>query len=101
MPRWPAHQCSPVGWAARKWPPGEDILNRAGIPTFRFPDTAARVFHDMWRYSLNLPGLYETPAYPDHSEQIDAARARSVIEAARGQGRELLTEESKQVLAAY
>jgi acetyltransferase len=81
---------------------GEDILNRAGIPTFPFPDTAARVFHDMWRYSLNLRALYETPAYPDHSEQVDAARARSVIEAARGQGRELLTEaESKQVLAAY
>jgi acetyltransferase len=81
---------------------GEEILNRAGIPTFPFPDTAARVFHDMWRYSLNLRALYETPAYPDQSEQIDPARARAAIEAARSQGRELLTEsESKLVLAAY
>ena len=31
---------------------GEEILNRAGIPTFPYPDTAARVFNYMWRYSL-------------------------------------------------
>ena len=40
---------------------GEDILNRAGIPTFPYPDTAARVFNYMWRYTYNLRGLYETP----------------------------------------
>jgi acetyltransferase len=27
---------------------GEDILNRAGIPTFPYPDTAARAFAYMW-----------------------------------------------------
>jgi acetyltransferase len=60
------------------------------------------MFNDMWRYSLNLRGLYETPSYPEHAEQIDASRARSVIESVRSQKRELLTEaESKQVLAAY
>ena len=41
---------------------GEAILNAAGIPTFPFPDTAARAFTYMWRYSYNLRGLYETPA---------------------------------------
>ena len=41
---------------------GEAILNRAGIPTFAYPDTAAARFNDMWRYSDNLRGLYETPA---------------------------------------
>ncbi|HLL89949.1 MAG TPA: CoA-binding protein, partial [Tepidisphaeraceae bacterium] len=30
---------------------GEDILNRAGIPTFPYPDTAARAFTYMWRYT--------------------------------------------------
>src|SRR5712692_109376 len=40
---------------------GETILNRAGIPTFPFPDTAVRAFHYMWKYSYNLRGLYETP----------------------------------------
>ena len=29
---------------------GEEILNQANIPTFDFPDTAARVFQYMWRY---------------------------------------------------
>ena len=41
---------------------GEEILNRAGIPTFAYPDTAARAFDYMWRYSDNLRSLYETPA---------------------------------------
>src|SRR5206468_1589424 len=41
---------------------GESILNRAGIPTFAHPDTAARAFCYMWRYSENLRGIYETPA---------------------------------------
>src|ERR1043165_4478301 len=40
---------------------GNEILNRAGIPTFQFPDTATRAFTFMWRYSYNLRALYETP----------------------------------------
>ncbi len=32
--------------------PGIHILNQAGIPTFPYPDTAARIFHYMWRYTL-------------------------------------------------
>jgi len=81
---------------------GESILNRASIPTFAFPDTAARAFQYMWRYSSNLRSLYETPSYPRHSEEIHQARAWEIIEAARGKGREVLTEaESKQVLSAY
>ena len=81
---------------------GQDILNRAGIPTFSFPDTAARVFFYMWRYSYNLRGLYETPSLPGDGEVADGKRARGIVERARQTGRTLLTElESKQVLAAY
>ena len=40
---------------------GESILNRAGIPTFPYPDLAARAFCYMWRYASNLRSLYETP----------------------------------------
>jgi len=40
---------------------GNATLSRAGIPTFAFPDSAARAFLDMWRYSYNLGSLYETP----------------------------------------
>jgi len=83
---------------------GEAILNAAGIPTFSFPDTAARAFNYMWRYTYNLRGLYETPAQCEGPE-IDIVARREVadiIEAAHNLGRVLLTElESKQVLSLY
>ena len=40
---------------------GIAILNAANIPTFSYPDTAARAFTYMWKYTYNLRGLYETP----------------------------------------
>ena len=83
---------------------GEAILNAAGVPTFPFPDTAARAFNYMWRYSYNLRGLYETPALSEGAEIDAAARQQvaAIIERARNAGRVLLTEpESKQVLSLY
>jgi acetyltransferase len=81
---------------------GRDILNRAGIPTFEFPDTAARVFCSMWRYSYVLKGLYETPVLRPDAAGPDRAKAAAVVHRVREAGRTLLTEvESKQVLAAY
>jgi acetyltransferase len=83
---------------------GDQILNRAGIPTFDYPDTAARIFHYMWQYTYNLRGLYETPSMPADLEQTTAGRseAAAIIEAARKAGRTILTEvESKRLLAAY
>lgn len=82
---------------------GTDILNQAGIPTFQFPDTAARVFCYMWRYSYALRGLYETPVLREEADEgPDRVRALQIIENARRAGRTLLTEiESKQLLAAY
>ena len=83
---------------------GEAILQKAGIPTFAFPDTAARAFNAMWRYSHNLRALYETPTGrvgPDQDEP-DRDRAGALIQAVRASGRALLTEaESKQLLALY
>ncbi len=83
---------------------GEAILNQAGIPTFPFPDTAARAFNYMWRYSYNLRGLYETPALEAEvgSSAPDRALAAAILQGARSAGRSLLTEtESKQLLTAY
>jgi acetyltransferase len=79
-------------------------LNDAGIPAFAYPDTAARAFCYMWRYSENLRALYETPSLADEVDSHDAAseRASAILEKVRNSGRRLLTEvESKQVLAAY
>jgi acetyltransferase len=83
---------------------GEEILNRANIPTFPYPDTAARAFLYMWRYSYNLKGLYETPAMPEDSADWtpDRKLVEDIIAKSRGEGRSILTEfESKNVLAAY
>jgi acetyltransferase len=83
---------------------GEEILNRANVPTFTYPDTAARMFYYMWRYSYNLRGLYETPILPEASEAIATSRAQveqRILEA-RATGRTIGTEvEAKQLLAAY
>jgi acetyltransferase len=83
---------------------GEDILNAAQIPTFKYPDRAAKSFYYMWRYSENLRALYETPSMApddDHGE-IDRDKAATLINDVRKSGRTILTEfESKKLLAAY
>jgi acetyltransferase len=81
---------------------GVDILNRANIPTFDFPDAAARAFCYMWRSSYELRALYETVA-PLHAEREEnRLRAAAILEAVRSDGRTLLDEvESKRLLASY
>jgi len=83
---------------------GTRILNRANIPTFLYPDTAAQVFNDMWRYISNLRSLYETPlpSLDVDREGLVQTQATTMLETIRQSGRMLLTEfESKQLLAAY
>ncbi len=83
---------------------GEDILNAAQIPTFKYPDRAAKSFYYMWRYSENLRQLYETPAMAPEDErgEIDREKAAAIITQVRQSGRTILTEhESKKLLAAY
>ena len=102
--------------------PGQEMLNRSGIPTFAYPDTAARAFVHMWRYSKNLRALYETPVLgEDHVVEAESrtqpgtqprtephtqpraeprTEIEKLLEQVRGAGRTLLTEvESKRVLA--
>ena len=81
---------------------GIHILNQAGIPTFSYPDTAARIFYYMWRYSYLLQGLYETPSLLHGAEGPDRTRAEGILQAVRQKGRTVLTEpESKEILACY
>jgi acetyltransferase len=84
--------------------PGEALLNKANIPTFPYPDTAARVFDYMAHYSENLRLLYETPmpVGPNGPGAVDRERAENIIQNARQAGRLILTEfESKQLLSCY
>jgi acetyltransferase len=83
--------------------PGEAILNKANIPAFPYPDTAARVFNYMAHYSENLRSLYETPmSIGEGQGELDRECAESIIKTARAAGRVILTEyESKQLLSCY
>jgi len=83
--------------------PGENILNEAGLPTFAYPDTAARVFNHMWRYSYNLRALYETPSLPEDEEGLpDRDAAAEMVADTHESGRVLMTEyASKKLLSAY
>ena len=101
--QWPRKPVLASWMGAAEVATGRRILSEAGIPTFYYPDTAARIFNYMWQYSYNLRGLYETPslAEPD-ADLASHERAAAVIQAARGAGRTLLDEiESKAVLEAY
>lgn len=82
---------------------GEAILNSASIPTYAYPDSAARVFNYMWQSSYNLQALYETPSLADDADgSPDRDAVTAILDRARSDGRTLLTEtESKQVLVAY
>ena len=83
---------------------GEAILNKANIPTFPYPDTAARIFTYMHRYQRRLTALYQTPELAQDYGEAGFKRflIKEMLEQIRQTGRTILTEyESKQVLGAY
>jgi len=83
---------------------GTATLNAAGIPTFSYPDTAARAFTYMWRYTDNLRGLYETPALVEGPEAAAEERKKvnEFVQGVRADGRTMLNEfEAKQLLSHY
>jgi acetyltransferase len=84
--------------------PAEAILNRAGIPTFAYPDTAATVFTAMHQYNENLRALYETPVPSADAADMKSGRAKAnlLIQSIRETGRTILTEaESKDLMSCY
>ena len=83
-------------------------LAAAGIPDFAYPDTAARAFTYMWKYTYNLRGIYETPGVVKEDADAEFARKHAaeevehILRKARDSGRTLLDEvESKQILELY
>jgi acetyltransferase len=100
------HQSAPILAA---WMGGDSVsesmrlLSHAGIPTFAYPDEAARAFTYLWQYSVNLRALNETPTLaPAEPSELDLAKASKILQSVRSRGRSLLTEwESKQLLSAY
>lgn len=82
---------------------GAEMLNKAGIPSFEYPDEAAWTFAAMWRYTHHLKSLYEVPAL--HNTEIpqeSRLKVKEIIDNARKEKRTLLNEyESKKVLELY
>jgi acetyltransferase len=82
---------------------GTKILHESGIPTFRYPDEAARAFCALWRNHRDLESLYETPTLRVESVEAESVeRAESIIGRAARAGKVILTEvESKELLETY
>jgi acetyltransferase len=78
----------------------KQTLAAASIPTFPYPDTAARAFQTLWQYASNLRALYETPIFA--ADLIDASTLDASLRSSRARGRETVEPELlARVLSAY
>ena len=76
---------------------GISILQAAEIPTFSYPDTAARMFLYMWAYSENLRAIYETPSLEPGMEDLPPGEINSLLD-----GKEILSStEIQQMIDIY
>lgn len=83
---------------------GEAILNRYQIPTYPYPDSAARLFNLMGHHSDCLQGLYVVPSgeVVAGERPPDRDRAQRLIDTAQRHHRNTLTTpETHALLAAY
>ena len=79
-------------------PQGRAELHEAGIPAYIFPESAARALGALARQS---EWVARPPSLPERLP-ADRARATAIIERARGEGREKLSElEALELIAAY
>lgn len=83
---------------------GQEVLYRAGIPSFPYPDTPPRIFSLMWRHARNLTGIYETPSVirDEFTAPMDVEAAREYLAGLRRDGVTVLNQEqSARVLGYY
>ncbi len=74
----------------------------ARIPSYSTPEAAVRAFMHMVTYRRNQEQLLETPPSVPERFTPDYDSANALIDKARAEGREILSEpEAKQLLAAY
>lgn len=82
---------------------GAKLLDGAGIPSFPYPDSAAKIFATMWQHKK---AIQETEHYSlrekNEKFRVGRDRVQKMIKALLSEDRYLLTEEeSKKVLEAY
>ncbi|MCG2577347.1 bifunctional acetate--CoA ligase family protein/GNAT family N-acetyltransferase [Dechloromonas sp. XY25] len=78
------------------------LLEDAGIPAFRMPETAIELFHHISKYYRNQKLLLQTPEPTRQHNRPEAEGAKMLIEALLAERRKVLSEmESKAILRAF
>ncbi len=79
-----------------------EILEKGGVPNYRYPESAIDVFLFLHQYAIRLELLYETPpSLPSHLKP-DQEEVRRIIDRVRSESRLELNElESKELLKCY
>ncbi|MCL2524020.1 MAG: bifunctional acetate--CoA ligase family protein/GNAT family N-acetyltransferase [Betaproteobacteria bacterium] len=78
------------------------LIEDAGIPAFRMPETAIELFHHVSKYYRNQHLLLQTPEPTRQHGRPEAEGARMLIEALLAERRKVLSEmESKAILRAF
>ena len=81
---------------------GREILERAKIPNYLYPESAVDVFLKMYKYSKNLELFYETPPNVPEKLNFEKTAARDLLKGIMATGRYQLNElEAKQLLNYY
>lgn len=82
---------------------GQDIMFRAGVPSFPYPDTPARMFALMWRHAQNLNAIYETPDVIIDEERlpISTESATAFLDELRAGGQTVLSAEQAATVLRY
>lgn len=81
---------------------GRDILEKANIPHYRYPESAVDVFLKMYHSAHNLELLQETPPAIPVNFQPDKINAAKLLRSITTEGRyQLMEPEAKQLLEYY
>lgn len=81
---------------------GIQVLNHAGIPTYKTPESAVRAFLHLYSYAHNLDVLHETPRDIPVSFALDRSKLRDLFDIILLEGHATLSETmSKALLEAY
>ncbi|MEO0337781.1 MAG: acetate--CoA ligase alpha subunit [Bacteroidota bacterium] len=81
---------------------GREVLEAGRVPNYRYPESAVDVFLRLYKYSIDLELLYETPSSTPVGFQPNREVAEYVIKQAKEQGRRTLQEtEAKNLLNSY
>jgi acetyltransferase len=78
--------------------PAQDLLNRAGIPTYSTPEKAVRAFSYLVAHAANRETLYETPRDIPIEFRPDKDRARTLFQRNVEAGHTFLSEDESKAL---